>query len=98
MDRCWDPLFERTPFEVGLSWIVDLPHGLVLPIAHAAEAWARLTGGAEPFVTVDGLRMSKKRMFFTSAKAETALGYRARPAEAALADAVAWFREAGYLG
>jgi len=75
-----------------------LPHGLVLPIAHAAEAWARLTGGAEPFVTVDGLRMSKKRMFFTSAKAETELGYRARPAEAALADAVAWFREAGYLG
>jgi len=74
-----------------------LPHGLVLPIAHAAEAWARLTGGAEPFVTVDGLRMSKKRMFFTSAKAETVLGYRARPAEAALADAVAWFREAGYL-
>jgi dihydroflavonol-4-reductase len=46
-----------------------------------------LTRGAEPFVTVDGLRMSKKRMFFTSAKAE-----------AALADAVAWFREAGYLG
>jgi dihydroflavonol-4-reductase len=75
-----------------------LPHGLVLPIAHAAEAWARLTGGAEPFVTVDGLRMSKKRMFFTSAKAETVLGYRAHPAEAALADAVAWFREAGYLG
>jgi dihydroflavonol-4-reductase len=69
-----------------------------VPIAYAAEAWARLTGGAEPFVTVDGLRMSKKRMFFTSAKAESALGYRARPAEAALADAVDWFREAGYLG
>ncbi len=75
-----------------------LPHGLVLPIAYGAEAWARLTGGAEPFVTVDGLRMSKKWMFFTSAKAETALGYRSGPAEAALADAVAWFREAGYLG
>ena len=75
-----------------------LPHGLVLPLAYGAEAWARLTGGREPFVTLDGLRMAKKRMFFTSAKAETALGYRAGPAEAALADAVAWFREAGYLG
>ena len=74
-----------------------LPHGLVLPLAYGAEAWARLTRGAEPFVTVDGLRMSKKWMFFSSAKAETALGYRARPAEAALAVAVAWFREAGYL-
>ena len=75
-----------------------LPHGLVLPLAYGAEAWARLTGGAEPFVTVDGLRMSKKWMFFSSAKAETDLGYRFGPAEAALADAVAWFREAGYLG
>ena len=75
-----------------------LPHGLVLPLAHAAEGWARLTGGGEPFVTVDGLRMARKRMFFSSAKAETALGFKARPAEAALADAVAWFREAGYLG
>jgi dihydroflavonol-4-reductase len=75
-----------------------LAHGLVLPLAHAAEAWARLTGGGEPFVTVDGLRMAKKRMFFSSAKAEAELGYQSRPAEAALADAVDWFREAGYLG
>jgi dihydroflavonol-4-reductase len=75
-----------------------LAHGLVLPLAHAAEAWARLTGGGEPFVTVDGLRMAKKRMYFSSARAEHELDYRSRPAEAALADAVAWFREAGYLG
>jgi dihydroflavonol-4-reductase len=75
-----------------------LPHGLVLPLAHAAQAWARLTRGAEPFVTVDGLRMSRKWMFFSSAKAEAELGYRARPAEEALADAIDWFREAGYLG
>ncbi len=75
-----------------------LPHGLVLPLAYGAEAWARLTRGAEPFVTVDGLRMSKKWMFFSSAKAEAEIGYKARPAEVALADAVAWFREAGYLG
>ena len=73
-----------------------LPHGLVLPIAFAAEAVSRVTG-REPFVTVDGLRMARKKMFFSSAKAEAALGYRARPAEAALADAVAWFRRAGYL-
>ncbi len=75
-----------------------LPHGLILPLAYGAEAWARVTRGGEPFVTVDGLRMARKRMFFTSAKAEAALGYRARPADAALADAVAWFRDAGYLG
>ncbi|MHA1599484.1 MAG: hopanoid-associated sugar epimerase [Alphaproteobacteria bacterium] len=75
---------------------VRLPHGLVMPIAYAAESVSRVTG-REPFVTVDGLRMARKKMFFSSAKAETALGYRARPAEEALADAVEWFRGAGYL-
>jgi len=77
---------------------IRLPHGLIVPMAYAAEAWARTFGRGEPFVTVDGLRMSKKWMFFSSAKAESALGYRARPAEAALRDAIAWFQEAGYVG
>jgi dihydroflavonol-4-reductase len=40
--------------------------------------------------------MARKKMFFSSAKATRALGYRPRPAERALADAVAWFREHGY--
>ncbi|MEE8187841.1 MAG: hopanoid-associated sugar epimerase [Kiloniellales bacterium] len=75
-----------------------LPHGLVLPVAYAAEAWARLSRGGEPFVTLDGLRMARKRMFFSSAKAESELGYKSRPPQEALGDAVHWFREAGYLG
>jgi dihydroflavonol-4-reductase len=70
---------------------VRLPHGVVMPIAHVAEAWARLTG-MNPIATVEEVRMSKKRMFFTSAKAERELGYTARPARAALEDAVQWFR------
>lgn len=74
-----------------------LPHGLVLPVAYGAEAWARLARRGEPFVTVEGLRMARKRMFFTSARAERQLGYRSRPAEAALVDAIDWFRAAGYL-
>jgi dihydroflavonol-4-reductase len=75
---------------------VRLPHNAILPVAYAAEWWARLTG-AEPFVTVDGINLAKKRMFFSSAKAAAELGYQARPAEEALADAVAWFRHEGYL-
>ncbi len=76
---------------------VRLPHGLVLPIAYLAEAWARWRGG-EPFATVDGIRMARARMFFSSQKARDALGYRPRPAVEALADAVEWFRLNGYLG
>ncbi|MEK9726204.1 MAG: hopanoid-associated sugar epimerase, partial [Rhodospirillaceae bacterium] len=77
---------------------IRLPHGLVLPIAHVAEAWTRLTGGAEPFVCVDAVKMARKRMYFTSAKAETALGYRPRPGLEAIGDAVDWFAANGYLG
>jgi dihydroflavonol-4-reductase len=76
---------------------VRIPHDLILPLAHAAEAWARLRRKGEPFVTVDGIRMAKKRMFFSSARAESELGYSARPAEHALEDAVNWFKGEGYL-
>ncbi|MFC7553905.1 hypothetical protein ACFQU7_19335 [Pseudoroseomonas wenyumeiae] len=57
---------------------------------------ARLTK-REPMLTVDGLRMARHRMFFTSAKAERELGYRARPYAQGVADALGWFRGAGYL-
>jgi dihydroflavonol-4-reductase len=75
---------------------IRLPHGVVLPVAYAAEAWSRLIGGREPFVTVDGVRMARKRMYYSSAKARCTLGYNPGPALGALGDAVAWFRENGY--
>jgi dihydroflavonol-4-reductase len=73
-----------------------LPHSLVMPIAYAAEWWARASG-AEPRVTVDSVRMSRKLMYFSSAKAARELGYRSRPASEALADALQWFVDQGYL-
>ncbi|MFQ5765384.1 MAG: hopanoid-associated sugar epimerase [Rhodospirillales bacterium] len=76
--------------------LVRIPHSVVLPIAYLAEAWSRLAGGTEPFATVDGVRMARKKMFFSHRKAEKALGYRPRPAEDALADAVRWFRDNSY--
>ena len=71
---------------------IRLPHAVVMPIAYVSEAWARLTG-MNPIATVEEVRMSKKRMFFSSAKAERELGYSARPARLALEDAVQWFRQ-----
>jgi dihydroflavonol-4-reductase len=75
---------------------IKLPRQLIYPIAYGAEAMAHITG-REPFATVDGLRMAKYKMFFSSAKAERELAYRARPAADALAEAYRWFRDAGYL-
>jgi len=73
-----------------------LPRWPLYPIAWGAERVARVTK-REPFVTIDGLKMSKNRMYFTSAKAERELGYRARPYHEGLRDAINWFGEAGYL-
>jgi dihydroflavonol-4-reductase len=75
---------------------IRLPRAPLYPIAYATEAMARVTG-CEPMLTVDTLEMSKHQMFFSSAKAERELGYAARPYGAALADAVNWFRTAGYI-
>jgi len=73
-----------------------MPRGPIVPLAIAAETVARFTK-REPFVTLDALRMSKYRMFFTTAKAERQLGLTARPFTQALADAIDWFRGAGYI-
>ena len=75
---------------------IRIPRQALMPFAHVTEAVARVTG-REPMLTRDGLRMSKNKMFFSSAKAEAELGYRARPYRAGITDAIEWFRRAGYL-
>lgn len=50
----------------------------------------------EPRVTLDSVRMGRKKMFVTSAKAERELGWNPAPVDAALRRAVDWFRANGY--
>jgi len=76
---------------------IRLPRVAILPIAYAAEAWARATGGSTR-ITVEGVRMARKRMYYSSDKAVRELGYAWREPTRALEDAVGWFREQGYLG
>lgn len=75
---------------------IRLPFALVYPIALGAEAMARVTGRT-PFATREGLRLARKVMFFSDAKARRALGYATRPYTEGLEDAIAWFRSAGYI-
>jgi dihydroflavonol-4-reductase len=75
---------------------IRLPYGVVLPMAYVAEGMARISGRSGR-LTLEGLRMSRKRMFFSSAKAERELGYTWRPPVDAFADAVRWFRERGLV-
>jgi len=76
---------------------IRVPYAVAYPAALGAELMARLTG-KEPFITLDGVRMSRKQMYFTSARASCKLHYRPRPAREAIADAIGWFKANGYLG
>jgi dihydroflavonol-4-reductase len=76
---------------------IRLPRRPLFPLAYLVEGWARLVGGKEPMLTVDGLKMAGKKMYFSSAKARAELGYAPRPGTEALKDAVAWFRATGRL-
>lgn len=75
---------------------IQVPHKVVMPIAAMAEMWGRISN-REPFVTLDGVRLAKKKMFFTSRRAMNRLGYRPRPASDAIIDAIDWFSRHGYL-
>jgi dihydroflavonol-4-reductase len=97
---------EDMPLQAMLAVIAELsgrraptwkvPRAPLFPLAFAAEALARVTG-KEPFLTADALRMSRYRMYFSSAKARAELGYQARPTIEGLQDALAWFGAHGYL-
>src|SRR5262245_45859664 len=76
---------------------IRLPHWFVTPIAYITEGMTHVLGGGEPMLTVDGVRMSRKLMYFSSEKARRELGYAPRPAVEALRDAIEWFYKHGYV-
>ena len=69
----------------------------LFPFARVAQGWARITRGREPRLTVEGLHMAKRRMYFSDAKARAELGWSPRAPLEGLRDAVSWFRGEGYL-
>jgi dihydroflavonol-4-reductase len=75
---------------------IRLPHWSVYPLAVAAEALAMLTK-REPRVTLDGVRMSTKHMYFSSRKAQRDLKYRWRDPKLGVAEAVDWFKANDYF-
>lgn len=72
-----------------------LPREILYPVALGFELYARITK-QQPMITIDGLNMAKKKMYFTSEKAKRELGYTSRPAADAIADAITWFKENRY--
>jgi dihydroflavonol-4-reductase len=74
----------------------EVPYAVAYAAGACSTAWARVTGG-EPGVPLDGVRMSRKTMWFDPSKARRELGFPATPAREALAKAARWFCESGYV-
>jgi dihydroflavonol-4-reductase len=73
-----------------------VPHSVAMTFAFFDEWITGRIRGREPRATVEAVRMGKKKMFASSARAERELGYQARPIDAALQAAITWFRANGY--
>jgi dihydroflavonol-4-reductase len=76
---------------------VRLPHAVALAAGYADEWFSRLTG-REPQIPLEGVKMSRHRMFVECDKARTELGFEPGPVEAALERAVRWYVDHGYTG
>jgi dihydroflavonol-4-reductase len=73
-----------------------LPHAVALAAGYADELYSKLAG-REPQIPVDGVKMSRHKMFVESDKAERELGYKPTSVEAALERSVRWYEEHGYI-
>jgi dihydroflavonol-4-reductase len=75
---------------------IKVPHAVAMGFAFFNENFTGRLLGKEPRATVEAVRMGKKMMFASSAKAQRELGYNVIPVEGALRRAVEWFRAHGY--
>jgi dihydroflavonol-4-reductase len=73
-----------------------VPHAVAMAFAVFDETVTGRIRGKEPRATVEAVRMGKKKMFASSAKAERELGFKVRPVDDALRAAIDWFRAHGY--
>jgi dihydroflavonol-4-reductase len=75
---------------------MKVPHGVAITFAFFDEMITGRMLGREPRATVEAVRMGKKKMFASSAKAQRELGFRVVPVYEALRSAIEWFRAHGY--
>jgi dihydroflavonol-4-reductase len=91
-------ILDRLGAITGLkSPTVKLPYFFALATGVVDEMVMGRLLGREPRATIDAVRMGRKMMFVSSAKAERELGWRTVPVEGALRRSVEWFRANGYV-
>ena len=93
---------ENMPFKVFLDLIAEygevtktnfkIPTTPLYPFAYLNELLGSIFNNYEPMLTLDGLKMSEKKMYFSSQKAKKNLGYRPRNVKDAIKDSVIWMK------
>ncbi|MDE3105943.1 MAG: NAD-dependent epimerase/dehydratase family protein [Acidobacteriota bacterium] len=73
-----------------------VPHAVAMTYAFFEETITGRLLGREPRATVEAVRMGKKKMFASSARAERELGFKVLPIYHALRAAIEWFVAEGY--
>jgi dihydroflavonol-4-reductase len=90
-------ILDRMAVMTGLpSPTMKVPHAVALAFAYFDENFTGKLLGKEPRATVEEVRMSRKMMFASSAKAERELGFRVLPVDAAMRSSIEWFLANGY--
>jgi len=90
-------ILDRMSAITGLpSPTMKVPHGVAMAFAFFDEMITGKLRGKEPRATVEAVRMGKKIMFASSAKAERDLGFKVLPIYNALRSAIDWFVQHGY--
>ena len=90
-------LLDKMSAITGLpSPTMRVPHTVAMMFALWDQTITGKLRGREPRATVEAVRMGKKKMFVSSAKAERELGFRVVPVYSALRAAIDWFRAHGY--
>ena len=91
-------ILDRLGAITGLkSPTVKLPYIFALAAGVVDEVVTGRILGREPRATIDAVRMGRKMMFVSSAKAERELGWRMVPVDGALRRSVDWFLGNGYV-
>ena len=90
-------ILDRLSAITGLpSPTMKVPHAVAMAFAFFDETVTGKLRGKEPRATVEAVRMGRKKMFASSAKAERELGFQMLPVYPALRGAVDWFLAHGY--
>ena len=90
-------ILDRMSAITGLpSPTMKVPHGVAMAFAFLDEMFTGRLRGQEPRATVEAVRMGKKVMFASSAKAVEELGFKVVPVYHAMRAAIDWFVEQGY--